>query len=500
VSHAMSARTLMVLGSMSSAGKSLVVTGLCRLFARRGLRVVPFKAQNMSNNAAVCAGGEIGRAQAVQAHASGIEPSVDMNPVLIKPLSDQRGQVILHGRIWDTLAAADYSSRREQLWTAITGSLDTLRSSADLVIIEGAGSPAELNLRQGDIVNMAVAHHAEAPCLLVGDIDRGGVFAQLLGTLWLLEPEDRARVRGLIVNRFRGDPALFVDGVQILEQRGEVPVIGVLPWIHDVGIADEDAAALGENIETRADAVQVAVVHLPHVANFDDVDPLRLETGVQVRFVRRPQDLAQAAAIVLPGTKNTLGDLEWLHANGLARAIRAAAERGVSVVGLCGGYQMMGRRVVDAKGVEAGPGSGQGLGLLPVETFLEGEKTVTRSQATILANHGSWRGLAGLPIAGYEIHMGRTATDAPLVRIQRREGAMVDAPDGAMDATGRVFGTYLHGLFDNDSVRRSWLRSIGVQPGEWTFEERRLAAYDRLADVFEASLDVLRLDRIVGLG
>lgn len=496
----MRAKTLMIMGSMSSVGKSLLVTGLCRMHARQGLRVLPFKAQNMSNNAAVCSGGEIGRAQAVQAYAAGVVPTVEMNPVLIKPVADQHGQVIVRGQVWDIVDAVDYYTRRAELWRVITGCLDELRASADLVVIEGAGSPAEMNLREGDIVNMAVARYARSSCLLVGDIDRGGIFAQLLGTLQLLEAGDRALFRGLIVNKFRGAHALFADGVRILEERSGLPVLGVLPFIQDVSIAEEDAAALGENLGTRPDAREVAVVSFPHISNFDDLDPLRLEPGVQLRFVKRAGQLGNPAAVILPGSKNTRGDLAWLRQEGLADAIRAAAGQGAAVVGLCGGFQMLGREVIDQDGVESAPGREPGLGLLPVRTWLEGKKTVTHSRATVEVACGFWRSLMGSTIEGYEIHMGRTETAVPLLRVTVREGRHLDVADGAHDPTGRIFGTYLHGLFDNDNLRRSWLRDLGVTPGEWRFAERRQQAYDRLADVLEASLDTAALDRILNGG
>ncbi|MGC8782545.1 MAG: cobyric acid synthase, partial [Anaerolineae bacterium] len=353
----MTAKTLMIQGAASSVGKSLLVTGLCRLYARRGLRVAPFKAQNMSNNAGVTpAGGEIGRAQVTQAEACGIPPHVDMNPVLLKPEADSRSQVVVLGKKLDTLPARDYYRRKAGLWEVVTAALARLRAGNDLVIIEGAGSPAELNLKRGDIVNMAVARHAQAPVLLVGDIDKGGIFAQLLGTLWLLEPEERPLVKGLIVNKFRGDPDLFADGVRILEERGGVPVLGVVPWLHDHGIAEEDGAGLLERGDTLPLSLQcsdaspllhIAVIKLPRIANFDDFDPLAVEPGVRVRFVRTPEALGRPDAIILPGTKHTLADLAWLHGVGLADALLDLARRGTALVGICGGYQMLGRIIRD---------------------------------------------------------------------------------------------------------------------------------------------------------
>jgi adenosylcobyric acid synthase len=496
----MTAKTLMILGSMSSAGKSLLVTGLCRLYARRGWRVAPFKAQNMSNNAAVCSGGEIGRAQAVQAYAAGIEPQVEMNPVLLKPEADSRSQVVVRGQVWDTFSASDYYTRRNILWRAVTESLDILKEQADLVIMEGAGSPAEVNLRANDIVNLEAARYAGAPCLLAGDIDRGGVFAQLLGTLWLLDESDRSLMRGLIINKFRGDLNLFADGIRILEERGGLPVIGVVPYLHDHAIADEDAAPLDERSIYRSGAVDMAVIHLPHISNFDDFDVLRLEPGVQLRYVRRPDDLGRPAAVLVPGTKNTLGDLEWLGRTGLADAIRSLAQGGAAVVGLCGGYQILGETVVDALGVESHLASQPGLGLLPVQTHFEREKTITRSQGRVAGGAGFWSALQGQPVEGYEIHMGRTKSPAALIDIMSREEQPVSIADGASSPDGRVFGSYLHGLLDNDNLRRAWLASLGVEAGDWSFAQRRLEAYDHLADALEASLDLQQLDRIIADG
>ncbi len=496
----MKRKSLMVLGTMSSAGKSVLATGICRLYARRGWRVIPFKAQNMSNNAAVCSGGEIGRAQAAQAFAAGVEPSVDMNPVLIKPEADNRGQVIVHGQVWETLPAADYYTRRARLWDAVTESLDRLLPRADLLVIEGAGSPVELNLSAGDMANLAVARYMRAPCLLAGDIDRGGIFAQLLGTVGLMEAPDQALVKAFVVNKFRGDRALFDDGVRILQDRGGVPVLGVLPYIVDLGIADEDSAALEEDTEQYNDAQEIAVVALPHISNFDDLDPLRMEPGVRVRFVRRAADLHYPAAVVLPGSKSTLDDLAWLHDSGFAREIRRLARNGKAVVGLCGGFQMLGDEVIDETGVESRLGRVEGLGLLPVRTRIERTKTVTRSRAVVTAHHGFWAKIAGTGIEGYEIHMGRSETSSPLFTISHREESPISAPDGACDASGRIFGTYLHGLFENDILREAWLCSLGIDPGQWSFAECRMAAYERLADELAASMDIALLDQIVEKG
>ena len=498
----MSAASLMIQGASSSVGKSLLVTVLCRVFARRGALVAPFKAQNMSNNAAVCPdGGEIGRAQALQALAAGVEPDVDMNPILLKPEADHRSQVVVHGRPWRTMSAGQYYERKRALWSEVVGSLDRLRGRFDLLIIEGAGSPAELNLRASDVVNMAVARHLEAPVLLVGDVDRGGVFAQLLGTLWLLPEDEQRLVRGFIVNKFRGDPALFVDGVTILAERGHRPVLGVVPYLPDLGLPEEDAVALDAPAAADIDAskIDVAVIRLPHIANFDDFDPLRAEPGVRLRFVDSVEALGRPAAVILPGTKSTVADLDWLRARGLADRIAELAGDSTAVVGVCGGYQMLGRSIRDPDRVESDRAESPGLGLLPVATTFAGTKATRRVRARVAAGPGWLAPLAGHALAGYEIHMGRTQADGadPWLAIESDPGP----PDGAITPDGRVWGCYLHGLFDDDRFRRAWLASLGpgrAGPAPDLDHRARLdAALDRLADAAERALDIPAIEAII---
>jgi adenosylcobyric acid synthase len=490
----------MILGSMSSAGKSLLVTGLCRLYARRGWRVTPFKAQNMSNNAAVCSGGEIGRAQAVQAQAAGIEPRVEMNPILLKPEADARSQVIIRGQVWKALPAIDYYDQRDILWQAVTGSIDHLKDAYELMIMEGAGSPAEINLQKNDIVNLAAAHYAKAPCLLVGDIDRGGVFAQLLGTLWLLEEADRKLIRGLVVNKFRGDMRLFADGVSLLEEKSGIQVIGVVPYLKDHGIAEEDAATIGDQRSIKAGALDIAVIHLPHISNYDDVDPLIAEPGLNIRFIDRVEQLGSPAVVIIPGTKSTLQDLRWLHENDLGQAIQKQATDGRVIVGLCGGFQILGETVMDEEAIESNLRKLPGLGLLPVMTRFEPTKTITRSQATVLANCGFFRAIRGENISGYEIHMGQSFSSAPISQVIKRENQKTNAADGACSADGKVWGTYLHGIFENDNLRNAWLESLGVSLSRIPFRQRQTAAYDRLADALEKALDIPLLDQIIEEG
>jgi len=501
----MTAKVLMVLGTSSDAGKSLLVTALCHIFARRGIKVAPFKAQNMSNNAAVCPdGSEIGRAQATQAMAAGLQPTVDMNPVLIKPEADSRAQVIVLGKPWDTLPAQDYYQKKAMLWQIVTESLDQLREEYDLVIMEGAGSPVEMNLKPNDIVNMSIANYANAPVLLVGDIDRGGIFAQLLGTLWLLPDDEKALVRGLVVNKFRGDINLFTDGIEILEEKGKVPVLGVLPHLRGLHIPDEDSVALDhiEPVHLPSDDeiwVDIAIMQLPRIANFDDFDPLHAEPNVRVRYVANVATLGQPDAIIIPGTKSTISDIQWLKSVGLADTIANYAEAGGAVVGICGGYQMLGEVIHDEAGVEGNTAVSPGLSLLPITTHFEKIKATHQATATIKPTGANWtQSLPGEIITGYEIHMGRTESDTPWLNLTSRSGQAVSVADGAMSENGRIWGCYLHGLFTNVGLRRAWLTSLGWTGGDDDVETDLFAAsLSRLADTVESVLDMTLLEEII---
>ncbi|MBT7072946.1 MAG: cobyric acid synthase [Anaerolineae bacterium] len=498
----MPAKTIVILGTSSSVGKSLLVTGLCHLYARRGVRVAPYKAQNMSNNAAVCPdGSEIGRAQATQALAAGLEPHVDMNPVLIKPEADARSQVVVMGKAWKTLDAREYYPQKDFLWQQATAALDRLREEYDLVIVEGAGSAAELNLKKGDIVNMAIARYANAPVLLAGDIDRGGIFAQLIGTIWLLEPEERALVKGLLVNKFRGDISLFEDGVQILEKKSHTPVLGVLPYLHDLFIPEEDAVALENPFDTPValpDEIEIAVIHLPRIANFDDFDPLAAEDGIRIRYVDSTEQLGQPAAIIIPGTKSTLEDLAWLRSVGLDAAIQHLAANGMPVVGICGGYQMLGETIHDPEHVESRQDSALGLNLLPIKTIFAGEKATHQANAQIKNGSGWFTNLEGEKVSGYEIHMGRTQSQSPWLEVNERSGESVQVLDGASSDDGRIWGCYVHGLFANENLRRAWLRSLGWSENKTKENENPFAeSLTRLADTLEVTLDMDLLEKII---
>ncbi|MFD2236885.1 cobyric acid synthase [Aureimonas populi] len=470
-------------GTGSDVGKSLVVAGLARAFTRRGLVVRPFKPQNMSNNAAVTAdGGEIGRAQALQARAAGTAPSVHMNPVLLKPQSEVGAQVVVQGRVHATADARAYQGMKPGLMPFVLESFERLKAEADLVLVEGAGSASETNLRAGDVANMGFARAANVPVVLIGDIDRGGVIASLVGTKHVVDPADAAMIAGFIVNRFRGDPALFESGMAEIARLTGWRSFGLLPFLPEAArLPAEDALAL-----TRAPAarpaggrVKIAVPILPHISNFDDLDPLEAEPDVQLVRVRPGAALpGDAALVLLPGSKATVADLRALRAAGFAIDIAAHLRRGGHVLGLCGGYQMLGRSIADPDGIEGPPGTVQGLGLLDVETRLTGEKRLA-------AVHGQTR--EGVPFAGYEMHMGQTSGPDAARPFAMLEGARAD---GAVSASGRVAGTYVHGLFAHDGQRAAWLERLGGTASGLDYEAGVEEALDALAAHLEAHLDL----------
>lgn len=509
------ARVLMIQGTMSSVGKSLMVAALCRIFKQDGLRVAPFKAQNMAlNSFATRDGREVGRAQAMQADAAGVDVTVEMNPVLIKPEADAFAQIVVMGKPWARLPAGEYMGRRGELWNIVTGALDSLRAEYDLVVIEGAGSPAELNLRRGDLVNMSIAEYADAPVLLVGDIDRGGIFAQLIGTRTLLEESERARIKGFIVNKFRGDARLFDDGVKILEQRGGVPVLGVVPFIHDLRIADEDSVALDDETPTPrppplrgGGGIDMVVIRFPHISNFDDIDPLRAEPDVSVRFVDRLEEIGHPDLIILPGTKTTIADLAWMRSRGIANRVIELAQIETPILGICGGYQMLGRMICDPLRVESDATEVEGLDLLPVQTTFEVEKQTVRATALVIATQGLFANAGGLEIKGYEIHMGKTQglgglPASPLQVISRGDASRIAQDfDGAVSTDGWIVGTYFHGLFDNDALRQAILRDLAARKGVARSQRAvfdRGVMYDRLADVVRANLNIKAIYELIG--
>jgi adenosylcobyric acid synthase len=484
---------LLVAGTTSDAGKSALVAGICRWLARRGVAVAPFKAQNMSNNSVVTPdGGEIGRAQAMQALACGLAPSVAFNPVLLKPGSDRSAQVVVRGRVNGTVSARSYQDRKTALLEVVTDTLGELRTRYDVVVCEGAGSPAEINLRASDIANMGLAQAADLPVVVVGDIDRGGVLAHLFGTLAVLDPADQARIAGFVVNKFRGDPALLAPGLDRLRALTGRPTYGVLPWADRLWLDAEDSlSAVADGVVGRpapplgSQWLRVAVVRLPRISNATDADALACEPGVAVRYVTEPSRLADADLVVLPGSKATVADLAWLRRTGLADAVLAHARVGRPVLGICGGYQMLGRRIIDPHRVEGG--DAEGLGLLDLEIEFDARKHLGNPTGT------AW----GEPVRGYEIHHGRVV----------RSGDPMLLDDEGSD-TGVVFGTHWHGLLENDGFRRALLRRVAAQAGrngftvapDACFAAERNVQLDLLGDLVEEHLDVGALEHVISHG
>ena len=481
------AKALMLMGTGSDVGKSLIAAGLCRLFTERGLAVRPFKPQNMSNNAAVTVdGGEIGRAQALQARAARVAPTVHMNPILLKPETTTGAQVIVQGKRSVTARAREFFKTRGQYMPAVLDSFRELSREADLIIIEGAGSPAEVNLRQGDVANMGFAEAADVPVILIGDIHRGGVIASLAGTQAILPEADSRRIKGFLINNFHGDPDLFSEGVIFTEARTGWPCLGVVPHFAEARLLPaEDAVALEKAATSGGGKFHIAVPRLPRIANFDDLDPLKLEPGVTLEIVQPGKPMPRNVdLVIIPGSKSTIGDLAALRAQGWDIDIAAHHRQGGAVLGVCGGYQMLGRMIHDPQGLEGPAGSSAGLGLLDVETTLLPDKTLTR----VTARHAA----SGLDVTGYEIHLGTT---------QGPDGArpftfIGDVPDGAISPDGRVMGTYIHGLFASDDFRRHFLARLGAESGTLAFEQTVETTLDRLAQHLARHLDI---DRLLGL-
>ncbi len=506
----MQGRVIMVQGTASHVGKSILVSALCRIFKQDGYKVCPFKAQNMSNNSHVTpSGGEIGRAQAVQAEAAGVDSRVEMNPVLLKPEADHTSQVVLMGKPLRSAKALDYFSLKTQLWESVQASLDILREQYDIVVIEGAGSPAEINLKANEIVNMRVAMYCGAPVLLCGDIDRGGVFASLIGTLELLEPEEKDLIKGFIINKFRGDQNLLTDGLDWLENRTGIPVAGVIHHYNDIHIPEEDSVALDlPNRSQSKFALDIVVIQIPHISNFDDFDPLTREAGVRLRYVSNKDEMGCPDLIILPGSKTTIPDLKWMEEQGISDLVISLHAAGTPVIGICGGYQMLGQELHDPKHIESNLTEYPGLGLLPISTIFEGSKETHRIQATVAKAEGLLTGALSAPITGYEIHMGRTyeaITDQPFL-IKAREDHEESAPmksDGSLNENGDVLGTYIHGLFHNVQLRQCILKQVANRRGiDITFSQQQLTMdqeYDKLADWVRSRIDMALIYDITGL-
>lgn len=481
-------KALMIQGVGSDVGKSLVVAGLCRVFRNRGLSVRPFKPQNMSNNAAVTAdGGEIGRAQALQARACGAPASVHMNPVLLKPQSMIGSQIVVQGKVTGTANARDYQALKPRLMGAVLESFERLRAEADLVIVEGAGSAAEINLRANDIANMGFARAADVPVIVLGDIDRGGVIAQIVGTQVVIAPEDAALVAGFLVNRFRGDPTLFEAGLKAIAERSGWPSLGLIPYFPDAArLPAEDALALDQRNAPGDAPLTIAVLQLPRISNFDDFDPLKAEPGVRLVFVRRGETIpVEAQLVIIPGSKATIADLAALREQGWHIDLAAHVRRGGRVLGVCGGYQMLGQRIADPEGIEGDQRACEGLGLLDVSTVMAPAKTLAQVSGRCL--------IEGAPFTGYEMHLGvTTGPDALRPVLEMADGRR----DGAMAANQRVRGVYVHGLFNDDRQRAAWLRWIGAESSDLAYEQGVEDTLDALAAHLEKHIDC---DRILSL-
>ncbi|MCD8396328.1 MAG: cobyric acid synthase [Lachnospiraceae bacterium] len=524
------AKAIMIQGTMSNVGKSVVAAGLCRIFRQDGYRVAPFKSQNMALNSFITKEGlEMGRAQVMQAEAAGVEPVVAMNPILLKPTNDIGSQVIVNGEVLGTMNARDYFKMKKSLIPEIRKAYDTLDRAYDIIVIEGAGSPAEINLKQDDIVNMGMAKLAKAPVLLVGDIDRGGVFAQLYGTTELLEKEEKDLIKGLIINKFRGDKTILDPGVEMLEQLTGIPVVGVTPYLH-VSLEDEDS--LSERLENNGTAqmsgtegvplIDLAVIRFPRISNFTDFNVFESVENVSVRYVSSVRQLGQPDMILLPGTKNTMRDLLWMRQNGLEAAILKAQKAGTVIFGVCGGYQMLGRTITDAEGVEEG-GTIRGMGLLDMDTAFESEKARTRVEGRFLSPGGVLSELSGIPLYGYEIHMGRSWPANPSDSgAQELSGMPVRTAPASLTSIenvltgerkqegawqGNVYGTYVHGIFDREEVATAVVRSLAKAKGvaeqmgkAVDFAAFKETQYDLLADGLRSNLDMNTIYGILEAG
>lgn len=496
------AKAIMIQGTMSNAGKSFLVAGLLRVFKQDGYKVAPFKSQNMALNSFITREGlEMGRAQVMQAEAAGIEPNVNMNPILLKPTTDMGSQVIVNGEIRGTMAAVDYFKQKKSLVPDIMKAYNNLEKDYDIIVIEGAGSPAEINLKNDDIVNMGMAKMVNAPVLLAGDIDRGGVFAQLYGTVELLDKEEKDRIKGVIINKFRGDKEILRPGLRMLEEKINKPVVGVIPYIN-IDIDDEDS--LSQNLEkTQSTAdIDIAVIRLPKLSNFTDFNALEYRNGVSVRYVKNRRELKNPDVIILPGTKNTMQDLKWLRESGLEAEIIRLKERGTLIFGICGGYQMLGNELSDPFNVEGG-GNMRGMYLLPTKTIFAKEKTRTRVNGVVGKIVGEFSMLSGLSFEGYEIHMGETEVE-DVSAFSSIINGKTEKNDGA--CCGNVFGTYVHGIFDTGTFAEGLIGIIckkkGIHIGElehFDFEKYKESQYNLLADTLRNNMDMKKIYEILGM-
>ncbi|MEW6615382.1 MAG: cobyric acid synthase [Thermodesulfobacteriota bacterium] len=510
----MKSRSLMVQGTASHVGKSVLVAAFCRILRQDGYNVAPFKAQNMALNSFITKDGrEMGRAQVVQAEAAGLEPEVDMNPILIKPNTDIGAQIIIHGRVYKNMSACLYHSFKKDALGFVRESFRKLREKYDFIVIEGAGSPAEINLRENDIANMGMAEIADCPVVLAGDVDRGGVFASIIGTMELLAEEERRRVKGFIINKFRGDISLLKPGLDFLEKRTGVPVLGTIPYFKDIYIQEEDSVSLERLITSNKNGkVDIAVIYLPHISNFTDFDPFEKEPDINLRYVSHGECIGDVDVIIIPGSKNTIDDLNYLYNFGYAGEILRHYKKGGSVVGVCGGYQMLGEYIADPYCIEASLSKISGIGLLPVRTSIEKEKVTSQVCAKIHPLNQFFKNTGELK--GYEIHMGLTDfyEERCMLEIVERDGSSISVPDGFISENGRVWGTYIHGIFDNDGFREEFIRRIKLAKGipiatrgesetntSFNFQEFKETQYDRLATLVRKNIDMETFYRIAGL-
>jgi len=506
----MKTKNLMIQGTGSSVGKSLIVTALCRIFHQDGYRVAPFKSQNMALNSFITKDGlEMGRAQVAQAEAAGKEPDVNMNPILLKPTTDKKCQVIIKGKVYKNMSAREYFDFKPRLCQMIKEAYDELARENDIIVIEGAGSPAEINLREGDIVNMGMAEMVDAPVILVGDIDKGGVFASLAGTMLLLRPYERKRVKGVLINKFRGDVEILKPGIDELEKIIKVPNLGIVPYL-DVRIDDEDGSHDRLNIKHQTDnKIDIKVIRLPHISNFTDFNALEFQEDVALNYVSYCDEIGNPDVLIIPGSKNTIEDLEFIKARKIDQKIFEIYNKGGIIVGICGGFQMLGNEIHDPHHTESDLEYCDGLGLLNMKTIFYEDKVTTQVKAKINVDNGPFEGLKDTEVEGYEIHMGRTIIGndiIPLTTITEKLGEKVEIVDGAVSRDGRVFGTYIHGIFDSMAFTRKFLNNIRKKK-KWnpiksdikSYKEFKEREYDRLAEVVRKSIDLDRVYRIMGV-
>jgi adenosylcobyric acid synthase len=506
------AKSIMVLGTGSSVGKSIITSGLCRVFFQDGYNVAPFKSQNMALNSFITEDGdEMGRAQVVQAEAAGKKPSVLMNPILLKPSTDRKSQVILNGKVFKNMSAVEYHNYKPKLKEMIAETYDKLSKNHDIIVIEGAGSPAEINLRENDLVNMGMAEISDSPVVLVGDIDRGGVFASLYGTIMLLTEEERNRVKGVIINKFRGDVDILMPGIKMLEELIKIPVLGVVPYTH-LKIEDEDS--LSERFYKNRNSegqINIEVLYLPHVSNFTDFDVFETQDDVNLRYVMRGESIGDPDILIIPGSKNTIEDLIYLRNSGLEEQIVRLSRKNKFIVGICGGYQILGNKIHDPYHTESVVAETHGIGLLETNTIFELKKTTTQVKGKISDNLPErLKSLVGKEISGYEIHMGITNLSndcGTLLKLTERLGNPISEPDGAFNGSGNVFGTYVHGIFDNIEFTREFLNIVRKEKGLdlidskiQSFSQFKENEYNKLADVIRESLDIEKIYKIVNEG